>query len=74
MITLSRFGGLRMNMVIIIVSKTWVNLTRMQSGEGYVPRTHLLCTLSGFHDRTIYSVHWSRFFFCFVTVRLGGTL
>ncbi|KAL1210272.1 Protein CIA1 [Cardamine amara subsp. amara] len=31
----------------------------MQSGEEYVPWAHL-CTLSGFHDRSIFSVHWSR--------------
>ncbi|AEE86155.1 Transducin/WD40 repeat-like superfamily protein [Arabidopsis thaliana] len=40
--------------------KIWkTDISRMQSGEGYVPWTHV-CTLSGFHDRTIYSVHWSR--------------
>ncbi|EOA18497.1 hypothetical protein CARUB_v10007048mg [Capsella rubella] len=40
--------------------KIWsTDIERMQSGEGYVPWTHL-CTLSGYHDRTIYSVHWSR--------------
>ncbi|XP_034694330.1 protein CIA1 [Vitis riparia] len=31
----------------------------MQAGEGYAPWKHL-CTLSGYHDRTIFSVHWSR--------------
>nr|ACU18854.1 unknown [Glycine max] len=30
-----------------------------QSGGGFAPWTHL-CTLSGYHDRTIFSVHWSR--------------
>ncbi|XP_010436281.1 PREDICTED: protein CIA1 [Camelina sativa] len=40
--------------------KIWgTDIKRMQSGEGYVPWTHL-CTLSGSHDRAIYSVHWSR--------------
>eukprot|EP00262_Sarcandra_glabra_P011005 TRINITY_DN26708_c0_g1_i1.p1 TRINITY_DN26708_c0_g1~~TRINITY_DN26708_c0_g1_i1.p1 ORF type:complete len:354 (+),score=53.04 TRINITY_DN26708_c0_g1_i1:135-1196(+) len=29
------------------------------SGEGYRPWRHI-CTLSGYHDRTIFSVHWSR--------------
>ncbi|XP_019088946.1 PREDICTED: protein CIA1-like [Camelina sativa] len=37
----------------------WTDIQRMQSGEGYVPWTHL-CTLSGFHNRAIYSVHWTR--------------
>ncbi|GAB2272181.1 Cytosolic iron-sulfur protein assembly protein [Dionaea muscipula] len=32
---------------------------RMQSGDGYAPWKHL-CTISGYHDRTIFSVHWSR--------------
>ncbi|XP_027350551.1 protein CIA1 isoform X2 [Abrus precatorius] len=31
----------------------------MQSGGGFAPWRHL-CTLSGYHDRTIFSVHWSR--------------
>ncbi|PIN16808.1 WD40 repeat protein [Handroanthus impetiginosus] len=40
--------------------KIWdSDITRTQSGEGYAPWTHL-CTLSGYHDRTIFSVHWSR--------------
>lgn len=30
-----------------------------QSGDGFTPWKHL-CTISGYHDRTIYSVHWSR--------------
>ncbi|OAO98113.1 hypothetical protein AXX17_AT4G37810 [Arabidopsis thaliana] len=43
-----------------LAMKIWkTDISRMQSGEGYVPWTHV-CTLSGFHDRTIYSVHWSR--------------
>ncbi|XP_057961009.1 protein CIA1 isoform X2 [Malania oleifera] len=29
-----------------------------QSGDGYTTWKHL-CTLSGYHDRTIFSVHWS---------------
>ncbi|KFK32541.1 hypothetical protein AALP_AA6G256300 [Arabis alpina] len=40
--------------------KIWgTDIAVMQSGEGYAPWTHL-CTLSGYHDRTIYSAHWSR--------------
>uniref|UniRef100_A0A5B6YYT4 Probable cytosolic iron-sulfur protein assembly protein CIAO1 homolog n=1 Tax=Davidia involucrata TaxID=16924 RepID=A0A5B6YYT4_DAVIN len=40
--------------------KIWgADITRMQSGGGYAPWKHL-CTLSGYHDRTIFSVHWSR--------------
>ncbi|GMI96666.1 embryo defective 1345, Cytosolic Iron-sulfur protein Assembly 1 [Hibiscus trionum] len=40
--------------------KIWeADITRMQSGDGYAPWNHL-CTLSGYHDRTIFSVHWSR--------------
>ncbi|KAL8154447.1 hypothetical protein V2J09_012207 [Rumex salicifolius] len=30
-----------------------------ESSNDYVPWKHL-CTLSGYHDRTIFSVHWSR--------------
>ncbi|XP_031274276.1 protein CIA1 [Pistacia vera] len=40
--------------------KIWeADITRMQSGDGYAPWRHM-CTLSGYHDRTIFSVHWSR--------------
>ncbi|CAH8380928.1 unnamed protein product [Eruca vesicaria subsp. sativa] len=40
--------------------KIWeTDIAMMHSGEGYAPWTHL-CTLSGYHDRTIYSAHWSR--------------
>ncbi|KAK6126330.1 hypothetical protein DH2020_039902 [Rehmannia glutinosa] len=40
--------------------KIWgSDIMRMQSGDGTAPWTHL-CTLSGYHDRTIFSVHWSR--------------
>ncbi|KAL9332092.1 hypothetical protein ACSQ67_001702 [Phaseolus vulgaris] len=31
----------------------------IQSGGGFAPWRHL-CTLTGYHDRTIFSVHWSR--------------
>lgn len=31
----------------------------LQSDDGYAPWRHV-CTLSGYHDRTIFSVHWSR--------------
>ncbi|CAI9097742.1 OLC1v1034223C3 [Oldenlandia corymbosa var. corymbosa] len=34
-------------------------LERMQCGDGYAPWRHI-CTLSGYHDRTIFSVNWSR--------------
>ncbi|MBA0767816.1 hypothetical protein Gotri_016672 [Gossypium trilobum] len=41
--------------------KIWeADIIRMQSGDGYAPWNHL-CTLSGFHDRTIFSVHCSSF-------------
>ncbi|TXG58273.1 hypothetical protein EZV62_016102 [Acer yangbiense] len=41
--------------------KIWeANTLRMESGDGYAPWSHV-CTLSGYHDRTIFSVHWSRF-------------
>ncbi|PPR81739.1 hypothetical protein GOBAR_AA38975 [Gossypium barbadense] len=40
--------------------KLWeADIIRMQSGEGYA--WNHLCILSGFHDRTIFSVHWSSF-------------
>lgn len=40
--------------------KIWeADITRMQSGDSYSPWNHI-CTLSGYHDRTIFSVHWSR--------------
>ncbi|KAI3447468.1 hypothetical protein Pfo_004133 [Paulownia fortunei] len=40
--------------------KIWgSDIMRMQSGDKNVPWTHL-CTLSGYHDRTIFSIHWSR--------------
>jgi len=40
--------------------KIWgADIARMQSGDGYAPWKHL-CTLSGYHDRTVFSVHWSR--------------
>lgn len=31
----------------------------LHSGDGFAPWTHL-CTISGYHDRTIFSIHWSR--------------
>jgi WD40 repeat protein len=41
--------------------KIWgTDIAKMQSGEEYAPWIHL-CTLSGYHDRTIYSAHWSRY-------------
>ncbi|KAL0344786.1 UNVERIFIED_CONTAM: protein CIA1 [Sesamum radiatum] len=40
--------------------KIWgSDIMRMQSGDGNAPWKHL-STLSGYHDRTIFSVHWSR--------------
>ncbi|KAI3693181.1 hypothetical protein L6452_33012 [Arctium lappa] len=40
--------------------KVWgVDITRLQSGDGNASWRHL-CTMSGYHDRTIFSVHWSR--------------
>ncbi|XP_021908602.1 protein CIA1 [Carica papaya] len=40
--------------------KIWgADIARMHSGDGYAPWSHL-CSLSGYHDRTIFSVHWSR--------------
>ncbi|PON42427.1 IKI [Parasponia andersonii] len=40
--------------------KIWgTDLTRMQSSDGYAPWRHL-STIAGYHDRTIFSVHWSR--------------
>ncbi|CAL5387451.1 unnamed protein product [Camellia sinensis] len=40
--------------------KMWgTDIIRMQSGDGNATWKHL-CTLSGYHDRTIFSVHWSR--------------
>ncbi|KAK4392072.1 protein CIA1 [Sesamum angolense] len=40
--------------------KIWgSDIMRMQSGDGNAPWNHL-STLSGYHDRTIFSVHWSR--------------
>ncbi|MBA0793461.1 hypothetical protein Gohar_017865, partial [Gossypium harknessii] len=43
-----------------LTMKIWeADIIRMQSGDGYAPWNHL-CTLSGYHDRTIFSVHWSR--------------
>ncbi|XP_072971048.1 protein CIA1 [Typha angustifolia] len=44
-----------------LTSKIWdTGINQSQSsGEGYGSWRHL-CTLSGYHDRTIFSVHWSR--------------
>ncbi|GAV82440.1 WD40 domain-containing protein [Cephalotus follicularis] len=40
--------------------KIWESdIEMMESGNGYAPWTHV-STLSGYHDRTIFSVHWSR--------------
>lgn len=40
--------------------KVWgADIMSMQSGDGYAPWKHL-CTLSGYHDRTVFSIHWSR--------------
>ncbi|KAJ8754763.1 hypothetical protein K2173_012152 [Erythroxylum novogranatense] len=40
--------------------KVWgTDIGRMQSADEHVPWNHL-CTLTGYHDRTIFSVHWSR--------------
>ncbi|KAH6786447.1 Transducin/WD40 repeat-like superfamily protein [Perilla frutescens var. hirtella] len=40
--------------------KIWgCDIMRMLSGDGNAPWTHI-CTLSGYHDRTIFSIHWSR--------------
>ncbi|KAI4318832.1 hypothetical protein MLD38_032496 [Melastoma candidum] len=39
--------------------KIWeTDVKQMLSGGGYAPWNHV-CTLSGYHDRTIFSVHWS---------------
>jgi WD40 repeat protein len=39
--------------------KIWgADMEKMYSGDEYAPWSHL-CTLSGYHDRTIFSVHWS---------------
>ncbi|XP_050379332.1 protein CIA1 [Argentina anserina] len=32
---------------------------KMLSSDGFAPWSHL-CTVAGYHDRTIFSVHWSR--------------
>ncbi|XP_076958295.1 protein CIA1-like [Bidens hawaiensis] len=40
--------------------KVWgVDITRLQSGDINASWCHL-CTMSSYHDRTIFSVHWSR--------------
>ncbi|CAK9151993.1 unnamed protein product [Ilex paraguariensis] len=40
--------------------KIWgADIMKMQSGDGIAPWKHI-CTLSGYHDRTIFSAHWSR--------------
>ncbi|CAA0829667.1 Transducin/WD40 repeat-like superfamily protein [Striga hermonthica] len=40
--------------------KIWkCDIVKAHSGDGIAPWTHL-CTLSGYHDRTIFSIHWSR--------------
>ncbi|KAG6413009.1 hypothetical protein SASPL_125706 [Salvia splendens] len=40
--------------------KIWgCDIIRMQSGDGNAPWIHI-STLSGYHDRTIFSIHWSR--------------
>ncbi|XP_057438132.1 protein CIA1 [Lotus japonicus] len=38
--------------------KVW-ETENVQSSSGFAPWRHL-CTLSGYHDRTIFSIHWSR--------------
>lgn len=30
-----------------------------ETGDGFAPWKHL-CTISGYHDRTVFSIHWSR--------------
>ncbi|KAK9122788.1 hypothetical protein Sjap_012390 [Stephania japonica] len=43
-----------------LTSKIWRSESQKQQvGDGYAPWKHL-CTLTGYHDRTIFSVHWSR--------------
>ncbi|GAB4856393.1 Cytosolic iron-sulfur protein assembly protein [Ancistrocladus abbreviatus] len=43
-----------------LTMKVWgADNLHTESGDGYVPWRHL-CTISGYHDRTIFSVHWSR--------------
>ncbi|PKI49329.1 protein CIA1 [Punica granatum] len=43
-----------------LTMKIWgTDLKKMMSEDGYAPWSHL-CTLSGYHDRTVFSVHWSR--------------
>ncbi|TQD88988.1 hypothetical protein C1H46_025495 [Malus baccata] len=39
--------------------KIWGSDDAKMSADGFAPWRHL-CTLSGYHDRTIFSVHWSR--------------
>ncbi|GMH28724.1 hypothetical protein Nepgr_030567 [Nepenthes gracilis] len=43
-----------------VTIKIWgTDSPHVQSCDAYVPWKHL-CTISGYHDRTIFSVHWSR--------------
>ena len=43
-----------------LTMKIWeVDNIGMQFSDGFAPWRHL-CTLTGYHDRTIFSVHWSR--------------
>ncbi|GAA0140498.1 hypothetical protein Leryth_004254 [Lithospermum erythrorhizon] len=43
-----------------LMIKIWgFDLLKTQSGDGIAQWEHI-CTLSGYHDRTIFSVHWSR--------------
>ncbi|MEX7539442.1 hypothetical protein SGI37_20710, partial [Providencia rettgeri] len=39
--------------------KIWTDVGRIQGLHENTPWKHV-CTLSGYHDRTIFSVHWSR--------------
>ncbi|KAM0977810.1 hypothetical protein ACFX13_014121 [Malus domestica] len=39
--------------------KIWGSDDTKMPADGFAPWRHL-CTLSGYHDRTIFSVHWSR--------------
>ncbi|XP_075510012.1 protein CIA1-like [Primulina tabacum] len=43
-----------------LTTKIWgTDIIQLQSGNGNAPWTHI-STLSGYHDQTIFSVHWSR--------------
>ncbi|XP_055813354.1 protein CIA1 [Solanum dulcamara] len=52
-------GGKMVSCSDDLTIKIWSDIDKMQDLHQNAPWKHV-CTLSGYHDRTIFSVHWSR--------------